>query len=182
MTEASRIGVFVVQASHGFSRGDPVRFDGTNWVLAAGGGSGTGIVGSINDSNTFEFVTHGELENLVSLVPGSTYYSDTDGVLTTIPNGVSVGYTLSDTKLFVQMGASGSTSGTIDTSNLATNTALLAAIAAEIVRANAAYSGISHDHDGRYIHSVSHDGVISVDIVAPGPIFDESDGTQVLVG
>ncbi len=137
MSEASRIGVFVVQANHGFGRGDPVLFDGSNWTLANTGGSGIGLVGSINDGNTFEFVTHGELEGLTGLEPGATYYA-VSGALTTTPSGVSVGYALSDTKLFIQAGSSSSGTAAIDTSSFASTTQLAGAIAAEITRSNTA--------------------------------------------
>lgn len=177
MSEASRIGVFLTQQNHGFSRGSPVRFDGSNWVLASTGGTGVGLVGSLNDANTFEFVTGGELDGLDGLTPGQTYYV-LNGVLTTEATGDPIGYAVSSTQLIV--GSTPTIPAPVDTSSFASTTALAAAIAAEVARADSAYAATGHNHDTWYIRSIDRQGVISVVPGMAGPVFDVSDGRQVL--
>jgi hypothetical protein len=180
VADSVSVSVPVVQANHGFSRGAVVRFDGSNWVLATTGVAGCGLVGSITDNNVFEFVQIGRLEGLSGLTPGTSYFPDSTGSLSSAPNGTAVGIAYDDQSIFVQPVAQ-SAAG-FDPSGFATTASLVQATATEVARANAAYATISHNHDTVYIHSVQHDAVISVDTTMPGVVFLASDGTQVLTG
>lgn len=137
MTEAGRVSSFVTQANHGFSRGQCVKFDGTNWVTAPLGVAGVGIVGSLKDASTFEFVQLGLLEDLDGLTPGAAYYPSATGGLTLTPNGTAIGLAYDPSTLFIQP-VSQAIAG-FDPSGFATTAALNAAIASEVSRANAAY-------------------------------------------
>src|SRR5687767_14012133 len=135
MSEANRVGTLVTLSSHGFGRGDPVRFDGDDWVRATEGDLGVGVVGSVPDNNTFEFVQLGELGGLDGLTPGSVYYPDSTGVgLSTTVNGSPVAFAYTESTIFVicYSETSGSGSDTFDHSILATNTALAAVTAAVV--------------------------------------------------
>lgn len=176
---ASSVSIPVTQNNHGFSRGTPVRFDGTNWVLATTGAAGVGMVGAVLGPNAFEFLTLGELPGLNDLVPGSTYYPDGSGYISTTVNGTAIGVAYTATILHVNPPATTS-STSVDTTGFASLTDLATALAAEVARANAAYAALSHLHDDKYLHSIEHDGVISVTPGHSGVVFLESDGTQVL--
>jgi YD repeat-containing protein len=138
----NRVAIPVTQESHGFVRGTPIFFDGTNWVLATIGGPSVGVVGDLLSQDAFEFVLLGEVTGLDTLVAGSLYYPDGAGGLSLTINGQSVGIAYTDTILHVVNGgsASASTPSTVvDLSSYATNAALLQAIANEVSRANLAY-------------------------------------------
>lgn len=81
--ESPRVSSLVTQLAHGFDRGDPVHFDGSNWVAAVAGDAGIGLVGSIQSRDTFEFVQSGFLDGLADLEPGQVYYVQADGTLDT---------------------------------------------------------------------------------------------------
>lgn len=136
MADAGRVSTFVTQAQHGFSRGQCVKFDGSNWTLAAVGVAGIGVVGSIQDANSFEFIQLGLLEGLDGLTPGATYYPSATGISTT-PNGNAVGTAYTNTTLF--LGSSPVATSTVDVNNFVTTAALTTTIASEVSRANAAY-------------------------------------------
>lgn len=174
---STRVSIPVTQRDHGFVRGTPVLFDGDDWVFATTGASGVGVVGSVLSSDAFELVMIGDVLELDGLTPGSLYYPDGSGGLSTEANGSSIGQAISDRVLFVN--ASGpSTSGTTSPSYV-TADALAIALAAEVARAEAAYEKIVTAR-ASYLHSVQYDGVISIDPARPGPVFDISDGTQIL--
>lgn len=170
-----RVSNNVVQASSGFSRGDCVRFNGEDWVLAATGGMGVGVVGSLNSSGTFEFVQMGELDGLDGLTPGATYYTDSNGQLSTTVNGPPIGIAYTDKVLLVgsEPGAGASATAVVDTSQLVTATEMAAAIASAVAL-QAAVDSQNH------LHSINLDGVISVTPGHSGVVFLETDGTQVL--
>ena len=134
MVDAGRVSTFVTQAKHGFARGQCVKFDGTNWILATVGVAGIGVVGSIQDANSFEFIQLGLLEGLDGLTPGATYYPSATGISTT-PNGNAVGTAYTETTLF--LGSSPVATSAIDVNNFVTQVALTTAIASEVVRTNA---------------------------------------------
>lgn len=136
MADAGRVSTFVTQAKHGFSRGQCVKFDGNNWTLAAVGVPGIGVVGSIQDANSFEFIQLGLLDGLDGLTPGATYYPSASGISTT-PNGNAVGTAYTDTTLF--LGSSPVATSTVDVNNFVTAVALGTAMASEVVRADATY-------------------------------------------
>ena len=136
MADAGRVSTFVTQAKHGFSRGQCVKFDGNNWAPAAVGVAGIGVVGSIQDANSFEFIQLGLLDGLDGLTPGATYYPSATGISTT-PNGNAVGTAYTDTTLF--LGSSPVATSTVDVNNFVTTAALGATMASEVVRADATY-------------------------------------------
>lgn len=136
MPEAGRVSSFVTQAKHGFTRGQCVKFDGNNWVIAAVGVAGIGVVGSIQDANIFEFIQLGLLDGLDGLTPGATYYPSATGISTT-PNGNAVGVAYTATTLF--LGSSPVATSTVDVNNFVTTAALGATMASEVVRADATY-------------------------------------------
>jgi hypothetical protein len=178
MTTSELIASAVTQANHNFSRGTVVRFNGTNWVVSTSGVAGSGVVGSIQDSNTFEFVQVGLLDGLDGLTPGALYYPTSSGQLSTTVNGTAIGLAYDSDTLLVQPVSQ--VAGNIDPSTYVTSPQLTAAIAA--AQAVAAAALAAHNHDSRYIHSVDLDGVISVDPGNSGVVFLETDGTQVLTG
>lgn len=137
MAETERVSSFVTQAKHGFSRGQCVRFDGNNWVISPIGVAGCGLVGSLRDANTFEFVQLGLLEDLDSLTPGAAYYTSASGALTLTPNGPAVGIAYDTRTIFIQPVAQAIAS--LDLSGFVTVSQLNASISSEVVRANAAY-------------------------------------------
>lgn len=138
--ESNRIGVAVAQNSHGFSRGSCVFFDGSNWVLATTGGPNLAVVGDAISGNAFEAVMLGELDGLDGLTPGATYYVGAAGTLSTTPNGPAIGqaYTASVLLVSVAQGAE-SSSAAVDTSQFASRSELVAGLATEVSRADAAY-------------------------------------------
>ena len=72
------------QAGHGFSRGQPVVFNGTSYALATAATGFNGVVGTIPDVNRFEVITTGEVDGLALLVPGQVLYlGPVAGVLAT---------------------------------------------------------------------------------------------------
>ncbi len=177
MAEADRVSSMVTQANHGFTRGDCVLFDGTNWVLATTGATGVGVVGSLASASAFEFVQLGFLDGLDSLVPGAAYYPDSSGQLSTTANGTAVGIAYQvDVLHVVPALAAASGSSAADLSIYATTTQLAAAIAATA----AALAALNIPGVDDYIHSIQDDGVISITPGASGVVFLESDGTQVL--
>ena len=137
MAEAERVSSFVTQAKHGFSRGQCVRFDGNNWVISPIGIAGCGLVGSLRDANTFEFIQLGLLEDLDGLIPGSAYYTSESGNLTLTPNGTAVGIAYDTRTIFIQPVAQ-AVAG-FDPSGFVTISALNAAITSEVSRANLTY-------------------------------------------
>ena len=175
MATTDRVSSSVVQAKHGFSRGQCVLFNGTNWVLATSGSAGVGVVGSLESADVFEFVSLGLLDGLDTLIPGATYYPSALGISINV-SGVAIGTAYTDTKLFVSASGASTPSAPIDTSGFVTTSALNAATAS----INAALA--AHNHDSRYTHSVEFDGVISVEPGNSGLVFLEADGTQVLLG
>src|SRR5574343_593691 len=78
----------ISQTSHGFSAGNVVYFDGTNYVLADCDSEATaevvGIVSASVDSNTFTLVYGGYITGLSGLTAGAVHFlSSTAGALTT---------------------------------------------------------------------------------------------------
>ena len=136
MGDTGRVSTFVTQAKHGFTRGQCVKFDGNNWVLATVGVAGIGVVGRIQDANSFEFIQLGLLEGLDGLTPGATYYPSATGI-STAPNGNAVGTAYTATTLF--LGSSPVATSAIDVNSFATTAALSTSIANEVARANATY-------------------------------------------
>lgn len=177
MTEANRVSSRVIQQSHGFGRGSCVRFDGTNWVLAISGAPGVGVVGN-RDADSFEFVQVGLLDGLDSLVPGAEYFPDESGELSTTGTGSSVGTAYDSRTLFVQPPIS--TVSAAPASSGVSMTQLVSAVASEASRADLALAGALAALPSLYIHSIQNLGVISISSSAPGPVFDISDGTQIL--
>ncbi len=171
----ARTATPVVQEAHGFVRGTVVVFDGDDWGLATTGGPGVGVVGDILSADAFEFVHSGAIDGLEDLTPGTEYYTDALGQLSTTANGPSVGVAYTDRVLFVSPGATAAAStGVSDTSLFATQSQIAALQAAIAAVATAIPSSDS------YIHSIQDDAVISVTPGASGIVFLESDGTQVL--
>lgn len=173
MPEAARIGDRVIQANHGFLRGSVVRFDGSDWVLGLAGNAGLGMVGDI-DVDSFEFVQLGKLAELdgleadsAPLVPGVQYFvsAGTPGALTATATASPLfrAYTASAGYVALSSTAAGSTAMA---STGLTAEQLAAAIAAEVVRANAAYAAVSHTHAYLRIDDAS--------------VWDETDGTPVM--
>lgn len=151
---APRVSRLAIQNSHGFSRGGVVRFDGSNWVAAIAGATGAGIVGSIPDKNTFEFVQLGFLDGLTGLVAGEYFVSATAaGQITTVNTGHQIFTAYTPQTGFVHQSSTTVTSGggsTGVTSAFVTS-AVAAAIATEVARAESAYSPLSHLHDADYV-------------------------------
>ena len=134
MGETERVSTFVTQAKHGLTRGQCVKFDGENWVQAAVGVAGIGVVGSIQDANSFEFIQLGLLDGLDGLTPGATYYPSATGISTT-PNGNAVGVAYTSTTLF--LGSSPVATSTVDVNNFVTTATLNTTVANEVARADA---------------------------------------------
>jgi hypothetical protein len=93
------IGIFyqnVAQMAHGFSIGNVVRFNGTDYVLALGDtttdASCVGIVSYINNVNNFALTQVGYIQGLTGLTAGSLHYlsGTVAGALSTTPGAVSV--------------------------------------------------------------------------------------------
>lgn len=84
----------VADTSHGFTVGDVLRFDGTNWVEAkadtAANAVVAGMVVSVPDTDTFALAASGFVSGLTSLTAGSTYYLQDAGGLGTSAGTVSV--------------------------------------------------------------------------------------------
>lgn len=99
------------QTAHGFTVGQAVYFDGTNWQLAKADSAYTmaeGIVKSVTDVNNFTVRVVGPVEGLSGLTAGAYYFvsKDTAGALTaTEPTAPyfsnPVGFALSTTQLMV---------------------------------------------------------------------------------
>src|SRR6188768_2482004 len=100
---SASVSIPVIQNQHNFSRGTPVRFDGTNWVLATTGAAGVGMVGNVTSANSFEFTTVGEVRGLTDLVPGSTYYPDGEGYISTTENGTALGVAYQETVIHLSL-------------------------------------------------------------------------------
>lgn len=179
---STRVATPVTQENHGFVRGTCVVFNGTDWVVASAGSHGVGVVGNIMGGDTFEFVQMGAIDGLEGLTPGATYYPGPDGSLSTAPSGTAIGTAYTDLVLFVGSAPGSGSSTTVDTSNFVTNAQLVAAVAAANDAAAAAIAAAAVVEDGRHLHSIEYDAVISVAPGNVGVVFSESDGTQVLVG
>jgi hypothetical protein len=99
------------QVAHGFTVGQPVYFDGTDWQLAQADSGYTmaeGIVKEVTDADNFTVRVVGPVEGLSGLTPGAYYFvsKDTAGALTvTEPTAPyfsnPVGFALSATQLMV---------------------------------------------------------------------------------
>lgn len=70
----------ITQTAHGFSLGDILYFNGTNYAKAQADNSThaevLGIVSNVGDSNHFTLTTSGLVTGLSSLTPGQTYWLD----------------------------------------------------------------------------------------------------------
>jgi hypothetical protein len=84
----------VTQASHGFTVGQAVYFNGTSWVLAqadAESTAGNGLVSEVVNGNIFNMTTTGYITGLSGITAGTTYYvsDSTPGALATSAGAVS---------------------------------------------------------------------------------------------
>jgi hypothetical protein len=129
---SASVSIPVVQVRHGFSRGTPVYFDGSNWVLATTGAEGVGLVGNVTSQDSFEFTTIGEVRGLTDLIAGSTYYPDGSGYLSTTENGDPLGVAYTSTVFHVRPPTASSSSSTVDTSAFASQTQLAAEATARV--------------------------------------------------
>lgn len=84
----------ITQSSHGFSVGEVLYFDGSDFALAQADDEATsevlGVVSEVVDTNTFVLTPVGYISGLTGLTAGTTYYLSeaTPGALTgTEPNG-----------------------------------------------------------------------------------------------
>lgn len=83
------------QTAHGFSVGNVVRFDGTDWVLSDASADATsevfGIVSTVVDANTFQLTSSGYISGLSGLTAGAAHFlSETAGAITaTAPTAAS---------------------------------------------------------------------------------------------
>jgi len=77
--------VSVTEVAHGFSVGDPVRFDGTNWVAANAASEANadvhGVVRTVTDVDTVVLAQAGTITGLSGLTPGDTLYLQDAGGL-----------------------------------------------------------------------------------------------------
>ena len=83
--EASSFGsgasILVNQDAHGFSVGDPVYFDGTDWALAQADVAAhlhIGVVSEVTDAANCTVALAGEITGLSGLTSGTWYYLDQD--------------------------------------------------------------------------------------------------------
>lgn len=174
MTEAERASSFVTQAGHGFSRGQCVKFDGVNWTIAQTGVAGVGLVGSLKDASTFEFVQLGLLEDLDGLTPGAAYYPSETGGLTLTPNGTAIGLAYDSSTFYIQpvsQGALGYKEAKalegFDPADYATTEVLGVAIATEASRANAAIAAEASRADAAIAaEAIRADSVVAAAIAA----------------
>lgn len=85
----------ITQTAHGFSTGEAIYYNGTQWALARADSVSTaevlGIVESVK-TNQFDVVYQGKIQGLTGLTPGAVYFlsSTVLGGLTTIVPGSDV--------------------------------------------------------------------------------------------
>ena len=99
----------ITSVSHGFSVGNAVYFDGTDYQLADSSASttlGTGVVSKVVDADTFYVTFMGKIPDLSGLSTGDWYYvsDSTPGLLTTTAGSTyinPIGRAVSSTELFV---------------------------------------------------------------------------------
>lgn len=90
----------VVQASHGFSVGDPIRHNGTSWVKSKADTTANavvaGIVVSVPHTGVFVVATGGYIPGLTGLTAGALHYLGTSGGLTTTAPTIAVPVLMAD--------------------------------------------------------------------------------------
>lgn len=83
----ARVKQSAQKTTHGFSKGDWVYFDGTDWQLADRDSATTlaeGMISEVYSANEFEVATSGGVSGLTGLTAGAIYYlSSTAGTMTT---------------------------------------------------------------------------------------------------
>ena len=85
----------IMQINHGFSIGDAVRFDGTEWVWSQADSDVDsevyGLVSNVIDLDNFTITTSGYIVGLSGLIPGTTYFLSAQ-----IPGGLTSTEPLAD--------------------------------------------------------------------------------------
>jgi len=91
----------VVQSSHGFVAGDPIRPNGSSWVKSTADTAANAVVDSIVteviDIDTFVKVTSGYVEGMPALTAGAVHYLGLTGGLTTTAPTIAIPVLLADT-------------------------------------------------------------------------------------
>jgi hypothetical protein len=88
LTDITGVSINVNQGTHGFVKGDCIRFDGLNYVKARAdtkaNAEAIGIVSDVIDVNNFKVQVGGEITTLAGLTAGTVYWLSelTDGLLT----------------------------------------------------------------------------------------------------
>ena len=125
------------QSSHGFSVGDAIRHNGTQWAKAqadsASNAQVLAVVSAVADANNFTAVTSGLVSTLTGLTGGNLYYlsSSSAGTLTTTEpttNGTvskPVLYAISSSSGYVLNHKGKTNAATVDSVNGATGTVVL---------------------------------------------------------
>lgn len=132
----------------------------------------TGSDGVVGDTTftTFELVGAGELDRLSGLTPGATYSLSTSPGVTVVGAENPLYKALSsDTAVLtgaVQVAYTPPPPPEEDTEG----------------PLDSRYALTDHLHDDKYVRTIDHGAVISIYNVNPGPVFDASDGRQVLTG
>jgi len=162
-----RVGTWKYQAGHTFSRGQPVYLSTPGvYALATISTGSDGIVGDIS-STRFELVSAGELDRLTGLTPGATYS------LSAVPGQLVQG---TANPLYKAVAADAAILTSAVQSPVATTPPDEETEAGPDPR----YALVEHSHDREYLRTIDHGAVISIYSLQPGPVFDVSDGRQVL--
>ncbi len=197
--QGARTAGWKYQAGHGFRRGQPVYLQSAGTYALASLDTGfDGLVGDLT-SQTFQLVTGGELDGLSGLAPNvvyslsgtpGTYVAGTaypifkamaiDSASLVVSNTGTTGtdivlpYTFSVTPIPNAVPISG-TGGKLAAG-------WIPDLPYDPLGAADAVLATIGDISTQYLHSIQNDAVISVDVGNVGVVFDETDGTQVLVG
>ena len=164
----ARVGGWKYQADHRFRRGQPVYLASAGtYALATIATGSDGVVGDTTFT-TFELVGAGELDRLSGLTPGATYS------LSTSPGEVIVG---AENPLYKALSS--------DTAVLtgAVQVAYTPPVEEDegFGPLDPRYALTTHRHEPIYLRTIDDGAVISIEPTVAGPVFDESDGRQVLV-
>lgn len=181
--QGSRVSSKKQQVGHGFARGQPLVYSGGLYQLATAATGFDGVCGTIPDVNRFELVTGGELDGLSGLTPETTLYlSSSPGVLSATGTIPVLRASTAIAAWVLPQTVSGSGDGITEAEMAAAIADAVAAEAARIDAIIAALPAATPIDPTQYLHSIQNDAVISVDVGNVGVVFDETDGTQVLVG
>ncbi len=194
--QGARTAGWKYQVGHGFRRGQPVYLQSAGrYALASLDTGFDGLVGDLTQQQ-FQLVTGGELDGLANLTPNTVYS------LTVTPGAVAPG---SDYPIFKAMATDSASLVTGNTGTTGTDVVLPYTFSVTPLGGAVPIAGadgklavgwipvLDYDPAGaaddaveaiadQYLHSIQNDAVISVDVGNVGVVFDETDGTQVLVG